>query len=868
MISRMTKTTTCAPMLRLQGHGGPSGRRDFELDRDVTVLGRDPSCDIVLTPVNVSRRHARIIRRLDGYYLEDLGSTGGTLVNDQAVSGSIRLREGDRIKIGGCTLMFTTTTRLDRANEAEDAAILGLRDVSGTAERELAGIRSEEKLRALLEIGKDLVGSHDLKDVLARTLDALFRIFSKAERGFVLLRKEGANGLVPRAMKVRGSTPGRLTISRTIFEHVVLHGQAVLSGDVTTDDRFGGARSVDEAQIRSLMCVPLKDHLHQTVGILQLDTLDRQSRFTPDDLDILVAVAGQVSVAVDNARLLEMAGQERRRLAFLAEAGAAFASSLDLPATLAAVARLAVPELADLCLVDLRDESGAIRCVAAAHAEPTKQTLVDELRRRYPLDPEGPHPAMKVFRSNRPELANSVSDQLLEAIATDNEHLDLLRRLGFTSYIAVPLVARGRTLGVVSLIGTETDRRYGPADLELAEELARRAAMAIDNAVLYHEAQDARRRAEEAGRSKDLFLAMLSHELRTPLTPILAVVSASLEQGPDPELRPALEMIRRNVALEARLIDDLLDLSRIERGRLRLDREVVDVHRTIQQALEICRDEIFVAGLEVITDLSAVDYHAEADQARLMQIGWNLIRNAAKFTPAGGTLTIRTRNIPSADPDAPPALVVEFEDTGQGIEPEVMPRIFDAFEQGQADLRCRSGGLGLGLAISRSLAEAHGGSLTAHSPGKGFGSTFRLTLSAVLERAPKPEATPLPSLSQPCCAQRILLVEDNRDTLQFLALILGQRGHTVYKAANLAEARAEASSKEFDLLISDIELPDGTGLELMHELASRHIKGIAMSGFGSEDDVRQSRDAGFQVHLTKPVDLGKLEKEIRAIFHC
>jgi len=292
---------------------------------------------------------------------------------------------------------------------------------------------------------------------------------------------------------------------------------------------------------------------------------------------------------------------------------------------------------------------------------------------------------------------------------------------------------------------------------------------------------------------------------------------------------------------------------------------VVDSHRTIRQAAEICVDELSAAGLAVIFDLAASDHHVEADQARLMQIAWNLIRHAAKFTPGGGTLTIRTRNERKDERAASPSLVVEFEDTGLGIEPDVMPRIFDAFEQGQADSRLRSSGLGLGLAIGRALAEAHGGSLTARSPGRGLGSTFRLELATIPTPVPQVEISPSPQDSRPPRSLKILLVEDNRDTLRFLALILGQRGHEVYTAASLSEARAGADAGDFALLISDIELPDGTGLELMHELASRGMTGIAMSGYGSEDDVRQSREAGFAGHLTKPVDVGRLEKTIQQV---
>ncbi len=244
--------------------------------------------------------------------------------------------------------------------------------------------------------------------------------------------------------------------------------------------------------------------------------------------------------------------------------------------------------------------------------------------------------------------------------------------------------------------------------------------------------------AEAASQAKDRFLAVLSHELRNPLNPVLIAVASMLESNTDPSLLPALEMIRRNIELEARLIDDLLDLSRIVRGRLRLDLETVDVHQVISRAMEICRDEILVAGLSVVTDLGARNHHVTGDHARIMQVTWNLIHNAVKYSPHDGRLIIRTSNPPrpsrstSHAVDGEPArIVMEFEDTGIGIDPEVLPRIFDAFEQGKDDVRGRSGGLGLGLAISRSLAEAMGGRLTASSRGRGLGSTFRLELDTI-----------------------------------------------------------------------------------------------------------------------------------------
>jgi PAS domain S-box-containing protein len=388
---------------------------------------------------------------------------------------------------------------------------------------------------------------------------------------------------------------------------------------------------------------------------------------------------------------------------------------------------------------------------------------------------------------------------------------------------------------------------------------------------------DAKDLAEAASRSKDRFLAVLSHELRTPLTPVLFAVAALLESKPDASLVQTLEMIRRNIELEARLIDDLLDLTRIGRGRLRLDLETVDIHKLIRRAMEICRDETLVADLHVLTELKAQHHYATADHARIMQVVWNLIRNAAKFTPAGGRLTIRTINTPGTS-DRPGEkdvgrLTIEFEDTGVGIDPEVLPRIFEPFEQVDEDVRGRSGGLGLGLALSRSLAEAQGGRLTAASPGRGHGSTFRLELDAVPQPviAKVPKTKTKASTTIPVASNRhdlrILLVEDNKDTLRYLAIVLRKRGYQVVTADCVAAAllALKEAGAPFDLLISDIQLPDGDGLQLMREIkASEPMAGIAMSGFGAEEDLRQSRDAGFLNHLTKPIDLTRLDNAIKS----
>jgi PAS domain S-box-containing protein len=375
--------------------------------------------------------------------------------------------------------------------------------------------------------------------------------------------------------------------------------------------------------------------------------------------------------------------------------------------------------------------------------------------------------------------------------------------------------------------------------------------------------QAARAEAESASRSREQFLAVLSHELRTPLTPVLVAVSALLDDPATPEpVRAPLEVARRNVELEARLIDDLLDVTHIRRGKLRLGREVADAHALVRQAIEVCRDEIAAKGLALEVDLAADAYRVEADPARLQQIAWNLIKNAAKFTPAGGRIAVRSRN--EGGVCEAPRLVLEVRDSGIGIEPAVLPRIFDAFDQGDAAASGRFGGLGLGLAISRSLAEAHGGTLSAASAGRGLGATFTLVLPTVSAPAPAPAPPPGPSAVPRARALHILLVEDNADTLRVVARLLRGRGHRVTTAAGVGAA-LEAEGR-FDLVISDIGLPDGSGLDLLRQLRSRRpVPGIALSGYGMDDDLRKSCEAGFAAHLTKPVDFRKLEETIRQV---
>ena len=381
------------------------------------------------------------------------------------------------------------------------------------------------------------------------------------------------------------------------------------------------------------------------------------------------------------------------------------------------------------------------------------------------------------------------------------------------------------------------------------------------------EVRAAREEAQQANRAKDQFLAVLSHELRTPLNPILLAVSSMIERTPEPEeLHQTLEMIRQNVNLQARLIDDLLDVSWIVRGKMPLHWEVADAHALIRQAVTTCRSEVSGKGLRLEMVLGAQQHHLNADPARFQQVIWNLVKNAVKYTPGGGAITIRTRN---EDGEAGERLVVEVVDTGIGIEPEVMPLIFDPFQQGETKITRKFGGLGLGLAICRGIVESHGWSLTAESEGQDRGTTFTIASKttpspAATEGEPTGDTPGSPPVSPP--SLKILVVEDEPATRRLMARLLRGLGHDVTVAGTVADAWGAFEAGEFDLIVSDIGLPDGTGHDLMRRVkAVRRVPAIALTGFGMDEDVRRSREAGYTSHMTKPIDFTKLEAMIRRV---
>jgi signal transduction histidine kinase/CheY-like chemotaxis protein len=380
--------------------------------------------------------------------------------------------------------------------------------------------------------------------------------------------------------------------------------------------------------------------------------------------------------------------------------------------------------------------------------------------------------------------------------------------------------------------------------------------------------RDVRLRQEliSANAAKDQFLALLSHELRNPLSPVIAMVGELEARAPEnADLRQPLEVIRRNVELEARLIDDLLDVTRIAKGKLQLSFEVTSIHETLRRAYEICREDIRQKSLAFEFRLNAEQDYVNGDPARLQQVFWNLIKNGVKFTSDGGKIVVETENLSDDQ------IAIRVIDSGIGIAPAKIDKIFNAFEQGQSSITRKFGGLGLGLAISKAMVKAHGGTITVASAGVSQGSTFSVVLNTVPAPAEVQSVKPaiLPRDGQGKRAARkghLLVVDDHHDTCIGMKMLLERRGYQITLAHTADQALEKAEAEKFDLLISDIGLPDRSGYELMQELrAKSKLRGIAMSGFGMENDILKARAAGFSEHLTKPINFDRLDETIRSL---
>jgi PAS domain S-box-containing protein len=539
---------------------------------------------------------------------------------------------------------------------------------------------------------------------------------------------------------------------------------------------------------------------------------------------------------------------------FLADASAALSVLVDFDSTLQKVASLAVPHFADWVCVDVLENDGTLRRVAVAHVDPHKVQLARELHRRFPPDPQQRHGTWEILRTGKPELTSEVTPERLEESISDPELLATVRSLGLKSYIAVPLQVRGRVLGVISFMTAESGHHYDETDLAVAEDLASRAAIAIENSQLYRELRDADLR-------KDEFLATLAHELRNPLAPIRNGLEVlKLSASDDPMATEVHSMMDRQLTQMVRLVDDLLDVSRITRNKLELRKTDTTLAAVIQSAIETSRPVIEQARHELIVSLPSESVPIQGDPVRLAQVFSNLLNNSAKYTEPGGQIELSAAREGGI-------VVVRVKDTGLGMPAESLPFIFEMFSQVDRHTERSQGGLGIGLGLVRRLVQMHGGTVEARSEGLGKGSELivRLPLAGTGETHLPADTVPHDhSLSQRI---RVLVVDDNRDAALSLATMLRIMGNEASMADDGLAAIAMAESFRPDVILLDIGLPRLNGYEVCRRIRKQpwgqETLIIALTGWGQSEDRRRSQEAGFDHHLVKPVDVEHLKALLR-----
>ncbi|HEX2735797.1 MAG TPA: PAS domain S-box protein [Polyangiaceae bacterium] len=550
-------------------------------------------------------------------------------------------------------------------------------------------------------------------------------------------------------------------------------------------------------------------------------------------------------------------------LSFLADASKTLASTLDYRVAIANAVKLAVPRIADLANVDMLEPDGTLNRVAVAHADPERVELVRELWRRWPDNEKNEHGAGKVVRTGVSELHADVSDTLLAQRVSDPDLLERVRAIGLRSSICVPLLVRGRAIGAMTLLSAESGRRFGNHDLAIAEDLGRRLAIAVENARLYDSEQQARRNADTANRAKDEFLATISHELRTPLNAMLGwtriLRSGALEAT---KHNKALETIERNAVNQAQLIEDLLDVSRIISGKLRLNVESTDLVHVIEQTVDSLRPASEAKAITMLCDLVPRPATILGDEHRLQQVVWNLLSNAIKFTPSGGHVVITLKRSSAG---------YEFtvSDTGCGIKPDFLPVVFERFKQADGATTRAHGGLGLGLAISRHIVELHGGTIEVSSQGEGKGSTFTVVFpTSVTATEPAVESsrgsTQRIEKRPEFAGLTVLVIDDDVDGRELVGSVLSDCGLQVISAGNAIEGLAALQRSKPDLLLSDIGLPGEDGYSLIRKVrALPHEQGggipaAALTAYARIEDRRKALDAGYMMHLSKPIEPAEL----------
>lgn len=582
-----------------------------------------------------------------------------------------------------------------------------------------AAVRAQGTTEAGVDL--DVVGLLRAAEALAREvelprlLEQLMRICLEtagADHGLLILDEEGGSFVRSVATATAASferTPleAAPAISRAIVEHVRRTGDLVVLDDARRS-AFAVQANASPGPVKSVLAVPIQ-RLNRAVGVLYLENAFVVDAFSPERVRSLDLLSGHISVALENSLLFEERKRSELATQLLADASSALAESLDYAATLARVAHLAVPVLADMCTVDVV-EDGQLRRVAVAHVDPTQEPLLVEAGAGY-LDPGSPHPVAQVLRTGRPWLASELDEALLQAQMREAREVAISAVLGVRSGMVVPLFARGRILGAMVFVSRQPGR-HTARDLPLAQELGRRAGMAIDNARLYAESQ-------ASVQVRDQFLSVASHELRTPLTSLNMTVQALLDNTlpATPEnLRKVFSITRRQIARLTHLVDELLNVSRITAGRLALELDDVDLAVVVRDVLERFDGELSRTGTRV--SMRTTPVVGRWDKSALDQVVTNIVSNALKFG-GGKPIDVMVEAV-----NGTAKLVVA--DHGIGIPSDRIPHIFERFER--AVSARQYGGLGLGLYIARAIVEALGGSIEARSAGPHEGAMFTVEL--------------------------------------------------------------------------------------------------------------------------------------------
>jgi PAS domain S-box-containing protein len=711
----------------------------------------------------------------------------------------------------------------------------------------------QRRLTMLVAASGSLLISPRVEDVLPASVNLAIQLLEAD--GCAVWRLAKGAWRIGAAQGVSDGFAGRVITSGTDGGPVTLVGftDPLAVEDTATHPLLSGHRDAYAAEgIRSMLAVPLRigRDLSGTLVSYYRDTRN----FTGVEIETARALGNLVSAAVTTAELYDAQRRSREQSELLSEATAALAASLDYHVTLTRIAHLAVPQMADWCAVDLENEQGEVERLAVAHLDPLKIEMARQFQERYPPDPSSPYDTHHVLRTGAPVLVPEVTDAMLEAGARGADHLAAIRTLDIRSYMCVPLRVHGRTIGVITLVAGEARRRYGALDLQFAQDLAARAALAVENARAYDEAR-------RANRLKDEFLATLSHELRTPLNAILGY-ARMLKSGmvAADRLPRAVDIIHKNSAALAKIVEDVLDVSRIVSGKLRLNTQTVDLAPVLALSIETVQPaaEAKQIGLHAVMEPAPAQVVGDPD--RLQQVLWNLLSNAVKFTPEGGSVTVRL------EAEGGQAILT-VTDSGVGIAADILPHVFERFRQGDSRFAREYGGLGLGLAIARHIVEMHGGTIEASSKGVGQGATFqvRLPLARASARAVAPQETAdrAPVRSRRLDGVHVLLVDDEADALMMVRELLEMSGARVTTAKSAEEALQRLEEDAPDLLLTDIGMPVVDGFELIRRVRElprsvRNLPAAALTAYAQPEDRTRALRSGFQVHLAKPIDPSEL----------